>query len=359
MGSGSPGHSLGTADGESAGHVDANVPSPVSDGGGDGGAPTTAPTTTTTTTTTTTLTPFTWGPCGNGVQGAVCASVEPGNRFLPRSTNSSLITLTKSMPGQDTRWPVECARSYQGFAWELTQPPDFALAPTSPRVLKCTRSLCHVSLPRDSGHEYKLTRYSTDHAAHAHGSDRYARMAAKLLTQATFVPTLAGVRNLSALLRATGAEGFDKVHRDWLYGQMALPASLHRAYYRRRANPRLSASVAAGTVRSACDKGSRWHRFWLRSLDIGHEVVFRHESGVTVLRVDGLLRSEAAFESVHDTRVDYSLYIAHTYKGDRNPNANPLILGKYTLSAKPRNGLAAVSPLPSRASRSKATSSRW
>jgi hypothetical protein len=54
----------------------------------------------------------------------------------------------------------------------------------------------------------------------------------------------------------------------WVAEQMALPPSLHRAHFRRRANPRVSDAANASAHR-ACEPGSRWHRYALTLRDVG------------------------------------------------------------------------------------------
>ena len=57
----------------------------------------------------------------------------------------------------------------------------------------------------------------------------------RFLLQATFGPTQAAVNALGASLSGASRE---TAFEDWIAAQMALPAQLHRAYYRQRANPR-------------------------------------------------------------------------------------------------------------------------
>ena len=82
---------------------------------------------------------------------------------------------------------------------------------------------------------------------------------------------------------------------------MALPPTLHRAYYRRRANPRLQVARhpppdRRWRWRSACEAGSRWHRFALTADDVGElmEAAGGAPGGGIVLRVRGAARTEVA-----------------------------------------------------------------
>ena len=55
----------------------------------------------------------------------------------------------------------------------------------------------------------------------------------------------------------------------WIHAQMALPASLHRAFYRQRAAPQTSASNGA---REKCSVGSRWRSTALSPADMGKNI---------------------------------------------------------------------------------------
>ena len=78
------------------------------------------------------------------------------------------------------------------------------------------------------------------------------RLAAKFLTQTTFGPRLAEIDALGVSLAgaAGGSSEEESIYASWIAEQMAIPPSLHRAYYRTRTNPRLSgARAAVGSVR--------------------------------------------------------------------------------------------------------------
>ena len=81
-------------------------------------------------------------------------------------------------------------------------------------------------------------------------------LASRFLLQATMGPTRPAIRNLTALNATSTSDGI----LQWLSAQMQLPPSLHRAYWRRRANPRLRTAVGSGGLREACHLHSRWHR---------------------------------------------------------------------------------------------------
>ena len=90
--------------------------------------------------------------------------------------------------------------------------------------------------------------------------------------QATWGPTRTAISELATTLAGDAAA--------WITAQMNVPATLHRAYHRARANPqypqgtagRVTATLPAGGLRLACDAGSRWSRFALFKEDVGRVI---------------------------------------------------------------------------------------
>ena len=78
---------------------------------------------------------------------------------------------------------------------------------------------------------------------------------------------------------------------------MSKEPTLHRAYYRERANPRLFASIPLGGVRTACLVGSRWNLYAFTTDDIGKTLSFASTSNVQSLFVDGILRTEGTISA--------------------------------------------------------------
>lgn len=90
----------------------------------------------------------------------------------------------------------------------------------------------------------------------------------------------------------------------------AVPPSLHRAYFRRRANPRLALDTATMVRRHPCAAGSRWNRFALTAADVGRSVSFAPADASSssaplpdswwlslpafALSVDGVVRTEVS-----------------------------------------------------------------
>ena len=107
--------------------------------------------------------------------------------------------------------------------------------------------------------------------------------------QATFGPTRASIKEVDA----TTTEGV----QSWISAQMQLQPSLHRAYYRERANPRAFTKTPTGALRPACEAGSRWHSFAFTRSDEGKQLAVSvlissaTRSGLA-LHIGGLLRTE-------------------------------------------------------------------
>lgn len=97
--------------------------------------------------------------------------------------------------------------------------------------------------------------------------------------QASFGPTRASMAEIDGV-------GYDT----WIREQMELPASLHRAFYRKRAAPQTS---AADSARAKCSVGSRWRSKALSAADVGKNISV--QSGQ--LRVAGHLRTELSSSS--------------------------------------------------------------
>ena len=127
---------------------------------------------------------------------------------------------------------------------------------------------CELWLPPVSGYRYRVDVYNMSVRDAAEGKtplDVRKRAAARFLMHTTFGPTRQELTNLTAWLGSassspsgagavgSGAAGSEAVvFEQWIRAQMALPPSLHRAFYRTRANPR-----PVDNGRTACEVGSR------------------------------------------------------------------------------------------------------
>ena len=120
---------------------------------------------------------------------------------------------------------------------------------------------CELLLPPMSGYRYRVDVYNMSAKDAAEGKtplDVRKRAAARFLIHTTFGPTRQELTNLTAWLGSAssspsvaGGSGA-AVFEQWIRAQMALPPSLHRAFYRKRANPR-----PEDNGRMACEVGSR------------------------------------------------------------------------------------------------------
>ena len=140
-------------------------------------------------------------------------------------------------------------------------------------------SECMAAVPHSiNGEAYRIDGYSG-------GSPSPNATTARFLMQATFGPTMATIHQLVG----EGEQQTSDNIKAWLDEQMHLPPTLHRQYYRKRANPRLNTALPTGGVRQACEVGSRWHSFALTKEDKGKTL----ELSASALSVDGSVRTEA------------------------------------------------------------------
>ena len=162
------------------------------------------------------------------------------------------------------------ARSYDGHVWERTHG-------GATLDLACDAGLlCTVTIPASSVYHITLDVAPAVDAL---------QKASRFLVQTTFGPTRATLQSVDATTDA----GITK----WIDDQMALPPTLHREYFRRRANPRQFTARPTGGLRAACAAGSRWHRFAFSRADEGKVLqVVSTPSGRAALSIDGDLRTE-------------------------------------------------------------------
>jgi hypothetical protein len=109
--------------------------------------------------------------------------------------------------------------------------------------------------------------------------------ASRLLTQGTFGPTDATILDMV----------FNEVTPEaWVRAQIAEPATLHRAHYRKRSNPKLRQPTDLHGVRNPCAAGSRWNRFAFSESDVGKNIATSTSEGneTTILKIDGIARTE-------------------------------------------------------------------
>ena len=138
---------------------------------------------------------------------------------LPASSANSVRILSLDT---DQPTPKPVARSYDGNDWERTQG-------GATLDLRCQSGACVATVPDGTSYELGV------HAAPTMTSDQ---LASRFLVQATYGPTRTSLQEVDA----TTSAGI----QSWINTQMALPASLHRVYYRERVNPRTFSLMADG-----------------------------------------------------------------------------------------------------------------
>lgn len=323
----------------------------------DPAVPTTASTTTTTTATSSTTTRAFWFNCGTSTSSAsarMYTSAEsiaaqpdgfPYNLpaaawqeqavVLPHSTANMLRTLIwiptpekedGGSGGDDDGSgggagagcvAVPVARSYAGYEWEGLMP-----TPVHPDciVKKGGRHECTINVTGHADGVYiihtasRSNSTSTDSNNDDDGDDgdeegtaattsairmpTNADAASRLLVQATFGPSKASIAKV-----LQGVNGSNPVNdtdvavaRAWVEAEMKKPVSYHRAYLRKRQNPRVVGESYAGTIIGTCERGARWHRYAFNELDESATlvVVSLPLRGRFALKVNGVLRTETS-----------------------------------------------------------------
>ena len=224
---------------------------------------------------------------------------------VPRSVGRQLLLLVRrpsALAQEASASPagtIVLARSYDGHDWERTaagsRVKGDATRGSGVRLLRCDADECHLRVPSHRRHVHGVELAAADGVADgaADGASitPAQRTAARLLLQASFGPTAAEMSALSAQVEAASAE---LALGGWVRSQIALPPTLHRAYFRARANPPLAADLPTGRVHSACAPGSRWHRyaFSLRDVRARVRVTRLGDDGSLALYIAGQLRTE-------------------------------------------------------------------
>ena len=188
-------------------------------------------------------------------------------------------------------------RSYNGYEWEGVMP--------SPVTFQCTNATspvtCTTILPNAS---YQLRLYNGTELGTEQLASNPATVASRFLTQTTFGPTLGEIGNLSA----STIEETETRMADWLLRQMEMEPSLHRAYVRRRWNPK-SDNAPHVMMRPPCKEGSSWVDVAFSDMDRGKTVdVSLTPDGSYSLSIDGIVRT--VIQNPKDVREDlkYSCY---------------------------------------------------
>ena len=206
-------------------------------------------------------------------------SLAAGSATLAISSAGELFTLSRvASDGTATR----AGRSYDGHGWEGAQPEALSF--------DCSASdgACSAWLPGgDEGATYLVEARSARALSDAEAASRF-------LARASFGPTRASVRNLTEAAAAL-AGGVDAAMGVWARAQVEeAGVTSHRAYYRKRSNPRVPQAVVVGGARGACEPGSRWHRHAFSRADTGKTLDAAYVDGVWTLSLDGVARTEVA-----------------------------------------------------------------
>ena len=116
------------------------------------------------------------------------------------------------------------------------------------------------------------------------------KAAARFFLQASMGPTRSMI---DAEQQAFGTDG-TAAAKAWIQAQIALPASSHREYFRKRANIAMETnSYSIANVNNPCGVGSRWHNWAFTTSDVGKSMVFSTGVlGQSVITVDAVRRTE-------------------------------------------------------------------
>ena len=195
-------------------------------------------------------------------------SLKPTSSWrLPLSVADEILVL-QVQSGELTPY---LGRSYDGRPWESSV--------DSRSLFSCCPLWCFVELPDiATGGDYELRKVPTSHTASlpTRGSDASI---ARMLGQATFGPTREEIASLSKSIEESDLQNLatreETAFKQWVRDQIDMPPSLHRAYYRRRTNPRIFKGLVmpTGSSRAACAAGSRWSRFAFDESDRTKEIV--------------------------------------------------------------------------------------
>jgi len=174
------------------------------------------------------------------------------------------------------------SRSYSKKNWEHVQGPYG----TTVTIKKGTNSgtdkyTLRIPLVND-GTEGRYMLMTSEHSL-----KNFAETLSRFLTQATFGPTMSVINGWS---HGTNVKGLILWVKDQM-DQTKTPATLHRAFYRKRANWKLThESHSAGTVvpMHPCDQYSHWRDYAITTAEYGfYFTILQLPSGKFLMSVDG------------------------------------------------------------------------
>lgn len=223
-----------------------------------------------------------------------------GGNSDPNAATSHKIPVAFSFAGNEWVWApalgdIGGSSSLANLSSRLTRiiyPPP---ATTGARQICCdgdgdgqTQTQCRLPIPStnndDDRHEFVVETYVSEEADDVSNEQR----AARFLITATFGPTPAELQGLTTSLDSTStttgaaaaAAGQNAFHQ-WITDQIELPLTSHRAYYRRRANPRVveaTKNQRLGSLHLPCSIGSRWHEFTFLDHHIGQTLTVTYDA---------------------------------------------------------------------------------
>ena len=255
--------------------------------------------------------PFSWTSCPTataptGQPPSYPRTLSSGNESpLPFSAETTILTLRRIK--RDCTVEI-LAESYGGFGWH-----DLGSTSTVAYHNAQPNSPCTVKiLPSEAG-QYRVDAWmSTRRPLLNHTASR-------LMIQTTFGPTRKSIADY-----VNHHNGDPKM---WLDAQMALPPTFLRSYYRQRTNPRMPVAIQSGTVRSACQVGSRWLTYSLTNADVGQTLkvyagaVGGRTAGVFTLEIEGIKRTETTTfngETFSSSSSDQTWFVCIVYENDRS-----------------------------------------
>jgi len=215
----------------------------------------------------------------------------PRQLQIASSGPNELIMLTRTEVLNDIE--VLGARSYNGY--EFDSAPPLLLPVSCDNTIDSSRSVyrtsssnmsivCNIVIPDDN---FDLYIYKIRVIAREPLSDMYS--ASRFLSQSSFGATRQSIETF------TGVEYTGDI-TSFISDQMTEPATLHRAYFRQRANPiQVIAAPLSGYARSQCAPGSRWMKYAFDAIYNTKIVVVMDElessPGMVSLSVNGFIRT--------------------------------------------------------------------
>lgn len=206
-------------------------------------------------------------------------SVPAGASALPRSKAEQLLTLVQVSSADCSATAV--ARSYDGHGWEVLRDAKAMMGGKGVKVPWGNLPCPEIGVPCSYYVSSTLTsRPSPEQSV------------ARFLAQSTFGPSRTDIKHF---FKQHGPDASTEAMTAWIRAQMALPPSSMRTYFRQRTNPRVEPGWGwEGRAVTACEEGSRWHRFAFNQRDKYEqlEVTRAAPNAPISVRINGVLRTE-------------------------------------------------------------------